>query len=245
MAGGTSASGRALLATAASDPGRLWGIAALGISPARTGEFVLDLDDRRDPLVAVAWSGRPHHFRPGPRQPETPLESVPFYAVPLRPDASAAARPAPVRKRRARRRRRHAVVCRDPRREVPDLRLRNVTADPGLDRERHLLYSIINSVTDPILLTDESGKLIIGNLRAEQLFASAPKRARAGGGRSRSTTCSSRRRSRAGWSNSRLATAREVVLVDPEDGSDLLFELLTSRLSLDRDSAPWCRCCAT
>ena len=51
------------------------------------------------------------------------------------------------------------------------LRLRNVTADPGLDRERHLLYSIINAVTDPILLTDESGKLIIGNLRAEQLFA--------------------------------------------------------------------------
>ena len=51
------------------------------------------------------------------------------------------------------------------------LRLRNVTADPGVDRERHLLYSIINSVTDPILLTDEAGKLIIGNLRAEQLFA--------------------------------------------------------------------------
>ena len=46
------------------------------------------------------------------------------------------------------------------------LRVRNVTADPGVDRERHLLYSIINSVTDPNLLTDELVKLIIRNLRA-------------------------------------------------------------------------------
>ena len=66
----TSRPGAALLATAASDPGRLWGIAALGISTARTGEFVLDLDDRRDPLVAVAWSGRPAHFRPGRASPK-------------------------------------------------------------------------------------------------------------------------------------------------------------------------------
>ena len=60
-------SGRALLATAASDPGRLWGIAALGISTARTGEFVLDLNERRDPLVAAAWSGKPVRFPTGRR----------------------------------------------------------------------------------------------------------------------------------------------------------------------------------
>src|SRR5688500_19049784 len=79
-------SGRALLAAAATDPGRLWGIAGLGISTARTGEFVLDLDDRRDPLVGVAWTGRSARFASGPRQPETPLEGAPFYAVALRPD---------------------------------------------------------------------------------------------------------------------------------------------------------------
>src|SRR5688572_1509877 len=79
---------RALLATAAADPDRLWGIAALGISPARTGEFVLDLEDRRHPLVSVAWSGKPAHFQPGKRHPESPLEGVPFHAVPLRPDSA-------------------------------------------------------------------------------------------------------------------------------------------------------------
>jgi PAS domain-containing protein len=33
-----------------------------------------------------------------------------------------------------------------------------------------LLYSIINAVTDPILLTDTEGKLIIANALAERLF---------------------------------------------------------------------------
>jgi PAS domain S-box-containing protein len=230
--------GRALLATAASDPGRLWGIAALGISPARTGEFVLDLDDRRDALVAVAWSGRPHHFRPGPRQPETPLESVPFYAVPLRPDRESA----PL----------GLLLLEGDEPDVDDdilwfadilgekflnLRLRNVTADPGVDRERHLLYSIINAVTDPILLTDESGKLIIGNMRAEQLFAFRPEESE---GRRRAVEInnlffSSSLAGRLVEENT--ASSREVILVDPEDGSDLLFELLTSRMAIDRETS--------
>jgi PAS domain S-box-containing protein len=228
--------GRALLATAASDPGRLWGIAALGISPAQTGEFVLDLDDRRDALVAVAWSGRSQHFRRGPRQPETPIESLPFWAVPLRPDPDLP----PL----------GLLLIEGDEPDIDDdvlwfteilggkfqnLRLRNVTADPGVDRERHLLYSIINSVTDPILLTDESGKLIIGNMRAEQLFAFHAEESE---GRRRAVEINNL------FFSSALAgrlveqttgSAREVILVDPEDGSDLLFELLTSRMSLDRD----------
>ena len=42
-----------------------------------------------------------------------------------------------------------------------------------------LLYSIINAVTDPILLTDTEGKLIIANSHAEKLFA-APEEASEG-----------------------------------------------------------------
>ena len=33
-------------------------------------------------------------------------------------------------------------------------------------QERTLLYSIINAVTDPILLTDTEGRLLIANARA-------------------------------------------------------------------------------
>jgi PAS domain S-box-containing protein len=232
------ATGRALLAAAASDPGRLWGIAALGISPARTGEFVLDLDDRRDPLVAVAWNGRPQHFHAGPRQPETPLESVPFYAVPLRPER--ANPPLGLLLMESGEPTVHddvlwfAEILGE---KFRNLRMRNVTADPGVDRERHLLYSIINAVTDPILLTDESGKLIIGNMRAEELFAFRPEESE---GRRRAVEInnlffSSSLAGRLVEENT--ASAREVILVDPEDGSDLLFELLTSRMSLDRDTS--------
>ena len=230
-------SGRALLAMAASDPGRLWGIATLGLSSARTGEFVLDIDDRRDPLVAVAWSGRPAHFRRGPRQPETPLESAPFYAVPIRPDRTLP----PL----------GLLLLESDEPEIDDdvlwfaevlgekfraLRLRNVTADPGVDRERNLLYSIINSVTDPILLTDETGKLIIGNLRAEQLFAIRPEESE---GRRRAVEINNLFFSSAlagRLVEDSLPGAREVILVDPEDGSDLMFELLTSHMSLERDT---------
>jgi PAS domain S-box-containing protein len=231
--------GKALLATAAGDPDRLWGIAALGISPARTGEFVMDLADRRDPLVAAAWSSKSAHFGRGRRQPENPLEGVPFHAVALRPDD----KQPPV-----------GMLLLES--DAPDLdpdvlwfseivgeklqalRTRNVTADPGMDRERHLLYSIVNAVTDPILLTDTSGKLIIGNARAEQLFAI---RADESEGRRRAVEINNL------FFSSALAgrlveyqftpAARELVLVDPEDGSDLLFELLTSPISLERDSS--------
>ena len=228
---------RALLAAAATDPARLWGIAALGMSPALTGEFVLDLDDRRDPLVTVSWTGRPHLFRPGPRHPETPFENAPFYAVPLKPDGDQPplglllleGDEAPLDDDVLW----FAEIVGE---KLRNLRLRNVTADPGVDRERHLLYSIINAVTDPILLTDEGGKLIIGNMRAEQLFAL---RAEESEGRRRAVEINNLFFSSAlagRLVDGGTASAREVILVDPEDGSDLLFELLTSRMSLDRDT---------
>ena len=216
------------------------GVLRRSASPtARTGEFVLDLDERRDPLVAAAWSGQPARFPTGRRQPETPLESAPFHAVPLRPDHQLP----PL----------GLLLIESDEPDIDDdirwfaeilgekfqsLRLRNVTADPGVDRERHLLYSIINSVTDPILLTDESGKLIIGNLRAEQLFAI---RAEESEGRRRAVEINNLFFSSALAGrlveHDAAARSREVILVDPEDGSDLLFELLTSRMSLERDTS--------
>src|SRR6266404_4745936 len=48
-----------------------------------------------------------------------------------------------------------------------------VEGDRKQGRERSLLYSIINAVTDPILLTDAEGRLLIANARALTLFTAS------------------------------------------------------------------------
>src|SRR4029078_2451239 len=95
-------------------------------------------------------------------------------------------------------------------------------------RERSLLYSIINAVTDPILLTDTEGRLLIANQRALTLFTASEEE-------------SEGRRSAVRMNNMLLSSAlsskaieetgaarRELLLVNPADVSDLLFELLST-----------------
>jgi signal transduction histidine kinase len=221
--------GRALLVASAEDPERLWGVSSIGVSPARTGEFSLDLSDRRDALVGVAWSGKPAHFPVGPRQPETPLESVSFFALPLRGDRSKPPVGLILIAHDGPRLDRDLVwfgeVMSEKLERIRTRVLPNVAA--GIDRERHLLYSIINAVTDPILLTDATGKLLVGNARAEYLFAAQETQSE---GRRRAVEMNNLFFSSALASRmaGTPAGAREVVLADPEDGSDLLYELLTS-----------------
>ncbi len=97
-----------------------------------------------------------------------------------------------------------------------------------------LLYSIINAVTDPILLTDTEGKLIIANSHAEKLFA-APEEASEGW---RRAVALNNMLFSAALSTSAVGMAelarRELLLVDPLEGSDLLFELLSSRAKDER-----------
>src|SRR5213075_1755741 len=95
-------------------------------------------------------------------------------------------------------------------------------------RERSLLYSIINAVTDPILLTDTEGRLLIANARALMLFTASEEESE--GRRSAvqmnnmllSSALSSKAIEEAG------AARRELLLVNPVDGSDLVFELLST-----------------
>ncbi len=107
-------------------------------------------------------------------------------------------------------------------------------ADVHFGQERMLLYSIINAVTDPILLTDTEGKLIIANSHAEKLFA-APEEASEGW---RRAVALNNMLFSAALSTSAVGTAelarRELLLVDPLEGSDLLFELLSSRAKDER-----------
>ena len=107
-------------------------------------------------------------------------------------------------------------------------------ADVRFGQERMLLYSIINAVTDPILLTDTEGKLIIANTHAEKLFA-APEDASEGWRRAvgLNNMLFSAALSTSAVTHTALAR-RELLLVDPLEGSDLLFELLSSRAKDER-----------
>ena len=103
-----------------------------------------------------------------------------------------------------------------------------------LRRERALFFTIINSVTDPILLTDTEGRLIVANARAEKLFAAGEEESE---GRRRAVELNNMLFS-AALSRTAVETpseARELLLVDPSDGSDLLFEVLSTTVEDPRE----------
>jgi PAS domain S-box-containing protein len=103
-----------------------------------------------------------------------------------------------------------------------------------LRRERALFFTIINSVTDPILLTDTEGRLIVANARAERLFAATEEDNE---GRRRAVELNNMLFS-AALSRTVVdmpSEARELLLVDPSDGSDLLFEVLSSTVEDPRE----------
>ncbi|HEY6210985.1 MAG TPA: ATP-binding protein, partial [Vicinamibacterales bacterium] len=103
-----------------------------------------------------------------------------------------------------------------------------VEGDRKQGRERSLLYSIINAVSDPILLTDTEGRLLIANSRALTLFTAAEEESegRRGAVRMNNMLLSSALSSKA--IEEIGATRRELLLVNPIDGSDLVFELLST-----------------
>jgi signal transduction histidine kinase len=226
---------RALCAVSVSGDAHLWGVAGIGISAARTGAFEIDPLHGRDQLSKVVRIGRSAWFGPGRSRPETPLGSRPFHAIPIR---SGRQRPSPglllVEGNQGRPDRVLTWFARLFGAKLTRLRSRHAASDRSLDRERRLLFSVINAVSDPILLTDAQGKLLMGNTRAEQLLAWS------GGDTSEG------RRHALELNNLHFSSAlgsvavdsgvgaREVVLVDPEDGSDLLFELLSTPLEAER-----------
>ena len=90
-------------------------------------------------------------------------------------------------------------------------------------------------MTDPILLTDTEGRMIIANARAERLFAAREDESE---GRRRAVAINNMLFSSAlGRSAVDQVTAapRELALVDPTEGSDLLFELISTTAGDARD----------
>jgi PAS domain S-box-containing protein len=210
-------------------------VAEHGISSGAIMDFSLNRDDGSHPLIQalnspspVYISGLAAHFR-------VPLEADGFHVIPLRAEATEPG---------------HGLLLvsgvgsdMDPEtawlgrtlgKQVSRLLGRQLLAETRFGQERMLLYSIINAVTDPILLTDTEGKLIIANSHAEKLFA-APEEASEGWRRAASLNnmLFSAALSTSAVGMSEMAR-RELLLVDPLEGSDLLFELLSSRAKDER-----------
>jgi PAS domain S-box-containing protein len=102
-----------------------------------------------------------------------------------------------------------------------------------LDRQTNLLTAIINALPDPIVITDAANAVVVQNKRAEELLGM---RADDSEGRRRAVEInnllySSFVSKAAGGEVA--GAARELSLVDPTEGTDLLFEVLTHPLRLE------------
>ncbi|RKG52041.1 PAS domain-containing protein [Corallococcus sp. AB011P] len=88
-----------------------------------------------------------------------------------------------------------------------------------------LLRRVINAVSDPVLLTDTEGTLLFANARAEGLLVAGPD---ASPGRTRAVELNQRLFRETLAQGGTSVHRREVSLVDPLEGLDLLFELATT-----------------
>jgi PAS domain S-box-containing protein len=209
-------------------------VAEHGLSTAVVADFYVSLEDSSHPFVRAMNRSEPVYFDNvgGFR---TLIDGGLFHVVPLRTDEDQAG---------------HGILIvsssgpeihpdvtwlsRLLSKQVGRLHSRQLLAETRFGQERMLLYSIINAVTDPILLTDTEGKLIIANTHAEKLFA-APEDASEGW---RRAVALNNMLFSAALSTNAVAHAdlsrRELLLVDPLEGSDLLFELMSSRAKDER-----------
>ncbi len=209
-------------------------VAEHGIPTKAIAEFVIGREDRSHPLVRAMDRPDPTYFPPSSTV-ASPLAREGFHALPLRSDDDAPSyglllvnSPGPAINPDV------AWAARQLSRQIARLFTKRELAEMRFGQERMLLYSIINAVTDPILLTDTEGKLIIANTHAEKLFA-APEDASEGW---RRAVALNNMLFSAALSTSAVTqtdlSRRELLLVDPLEGSDLLFELLSSRAKDER-----------
>ena len=100
-----------------------------------------------------------------------------------------------------------------------------------LDQQREMLTAIVNSLPDPIVIINASHDIVVQNSRAEHLLSSGDKDSE---GRRRAVEINNllftSHLSKAAMGSKESAGSRELNLVDPDEGTDLLFEVLTHEL---------------
>src|SRR4051794_23346811 len=218
---------RAVCAVADSESGRLLGLTGIGVPPASVDAFSLDLADRTHPLVVALSGGEPVVFhdssQPLLRAVETPLGNLSFHAVPLGTSKEeigpgllllTGLEDGPVT---------DDVLWVA---ELLGVRLASLwhrraqAEERRHKRERSWLFSIINAVTDPILLTDADGRILVANAGAEMLLTAGEDKRE---GWRRAVALNNMLFSASLFTNASGPTRRELLLVDPSEGRDLLF----------------------
>ncbi len=156
-------------------------VGAHGLRGSSLGNFSVSVDDWANPLV-TALTHRKQTFFPAAhsaadrkRRPSTPFEDGAFHVVPLGSGIAeegfgllliGGAGPLAAEQ--------HWFTTIFSQKLDQILRQQAlVEGDRRQGRERSLLYNIINAVTDPILLTDTEGRLLIANSRALTLFTAS------------------------------------------------------------------------
>ncbi len=100
-----------------------------------------------------------------------------------------------------------------------------------LDQQREMLTAIVNSLPDPIVIINSERDIVVQNKRAEHLLSTGDKDSE---GRRRAVEINNllftSHLSKTAMGANETAGSRELNLVDPDEGTDLLFEVLTHDL---------------
>src|SRR5262249_41496872 len=209
-------------------------VATLGLRGRRAASFIVDLDAGNDPLVAATIALEASVFGTNGRPaPPTPLEAGRLVAVPLHGRHTLEEYPvglllvAPPTAD-AETQARWVASLLGPRLTSLRAAQRREDGERRNLRERPLLYSIINALADRFLLTDPAGAIPVANARAEALLSAGEDESE---GRRRAVALNNMLFSSA-LTRRAIEGAEpwrhELLLVDPVDGSDLLFELLST-----------------
>jgi PAS domain S-box-containing protein len=103
-----------------------------------------------------------------------------------------------------------------------------------LNQQREMLTTIMNSLPDPIVIINAQRDIVTQNQRAEHLLLTSDKDSE---GRRRAVEINNllftSHLSKAAMGAKETAGSRELNLVDPDEGTDLLFEVLTHHLGED------------
>ncbi|MGH9362717.1 MAG: histidine kinase dimerization/phospho-acceptor domain-containing protein, partial [Thermoanaerobaculia bacterium] len=231
---------RGLVALVDGEAERLIGLSGYGLSLADVDGFKLDLADANHPLVLALGASEPLAFNTGQglRRPfETPLGPGSFHAVALGRVEPGEVGPGLLL---------FTTLADGP---LPDeipwaaellgtrltsLLFRRAQADERRHkRERSWLLGVLNAVTDPLLMTDGDGRILIANAGAERLLTGDETMSE---GRRRAVALNNMLFSASLFKTTEGSgpTRQEVLLVDPIEGQDLLFEVLRSPVRIRR-----------